>query len=261
MSQTRAERSQPADPNGVERKLQGLGLQLELRRSKRSRHIRVEVHRSRTVRLIIPDGVQTAIAMDFLESRLPWVADHADALARQEAPAIAPLRWDGQSSIPLLGENRQINRRPSLRKTPRVEDDGTTLWLCGPPTLFTDERRCRQALEAWLRRRCEQESSRLLDEEAQRLGVSWRSLRLGDMRSRWGSCGPTGGISLNWRLIMAPPEVLRYVIVHELCHRCHMDHSPRFWALVEHQMPDYPQARDWLKQQGHSLHLHLPAAR
>ena len=116
------------------------------------------------------------------------------------------------------------------------------------------------ALRAGLRELARQEAVRLLDAEAKRLKVDYRGPRIADQKSLWGSCTPKGTISLNWRLVLAPPEVFRYVVVHELCHRRHLDYSARrFWSLVVAQMPDCSTWRSWLREQGASLHTVLPS--
>lgn len=76
-----------------------------------------------------------------------------------------------------------------------------------------------------------------------------------DQKTRWGSCSTSGTLSFNWRLILAPPEILDYVVVHELSHFKYMDHSPQFWASVEAILPDYKLRRDWLKEHGRELHI------
>lgn len=98
----------------------------------------------------------------------------------------------------------------------------------------------------------------LIAAEAQRLGVQPTSLRIADQRTLWGSCGRNGTISLNWRLVLAPPEVFRYVVIHELAHLTHRNHGQRFWALVARQMPDFAVHRCWLREHGAALHA-VPA--
>ena len=105
-----------------------------------------------------------------------------------------------------------------------------------------------------LRMEAEREARQLLDEESARLGLRYTRLRIRDPRTRWGSCGPDGSIMLSLRLVMAPPEVFRYVVVHELCHLRWRGHGPRFWGLVERQMPSYRTARRWLSAHGAALH-------
>jgi predicted metal-dependent hydrolase len=107
---------------------------------------------------------------------------------------------------------------------------------------------------ARLKANAETQARQLLDAEAARLGVRYAGLRIRDPRTRWGSCGPQGHIMLSLRLALAPPEVFRYVVVHELCHLRWHGHGRRFWDLVEKQMPGYREQRAWLKRHGAALH-------
>jgi predicted metal-dependent hydrolase len=93
----------------------------------------------------------------------------------------------------------------------------------------------------------------LADEEASKLGVAYARIRIGDQRTRWGSCSPRGTLSFNWRLVLAPLEVLDYVVVHELCHLRVPNHSAAFWGLVEGSRPRWRERRDWLRLHGAEL--------
>ncbi len=95
--------------------------------------------------------------------------------------------------------------------------------------------------------------SALADEEAGQLGVAYRRIRIGSQRTLWGSCSPGGALSFNWRLVLAPAEVLDYVVVHELCHLREPNHSRRFWGLVEERRPQWRKQRDWLREYGPEL--------
>ncbi len=105
-----------------------------------------------------------------------------------------------------------------------------------------------------LRARAGQQACQLLEEESARLGLHHRGLRIRDPRSRWGSCGPDGRIMLSMRLALAPPDVFRYVAIHELCHLRWHGHGPRFWDLVRRQMPEFEAHRAWLRRHGAGLH-------
>lgn len=86
-------------------------------------------------------------------------------------------------------------------------------------------------------------------------GGSFNRITVRDQKTRWGSCSARGTLSFNWRLMLAPPAVLDYVVVHELCHLTHMDHSKAFWSLVESVCPNYRAHRKWLKEHGQELIL------
>ena len=91
------------------------------------------------------------------------------------------------------------------------------------------------------------------------LGVTYEKITVRTQRSRWGSCSSRGNLSFNALLMLAPPEVADYVVVHELCHRKEMNHSARFWNLVEQVLPDYRLQKQWLRQHGGGLLSRLPA--
>lgn len=86
-------------------------------------------------------------------------------------------------------------------------------------------------------------------------GGTYHRISIRDQKTRWGSCSSKGTLSFNWRLMLAPPAILDYVVVHELCHLTYMDHSAAFWKKVEAVCPDYRAARKWLKDHGHELTL------
>ena len=93
----------------------------------------------------------------------------------------------------------------------------------------------------------------VLEEEAPVLGVSYSRVQIRGQRTRWGSCSARGTLSFNWRLVLAPFEVLDYVVVHELCHLREPNHSPRFWHLVASRRPSWRRQRDWLSLHGPEL--------
>ena len=97
-----------------------------------------------------------------------------------------------------------------------------------------------------------------VEKYAQILGVSYGRITIRSQRTRWGSCSSKGNLNFNCLLTQVPEQVMDYVIVHELCHRIEMNHSGRFWKLVEQIMPDYKTHRKWLKDNGNSLVEKLP---
>jgi predicted metal-dependent hydrolase len=90
------------------------------------------------------------------------------------------------------------------------------------------------------------------------MGVTYGRITVRSQKTRWGSCSSTGNLNFNCLLMLAPEQVVDYVVVHELCHRLHMNHSADFWKLVAAYLPDYARWRKWLKENGEELLSHLP---
>ncbi len=109
------------------------------------------------------------------------------------------------------------------------------------------ERRYRQAAKEYFPKRA--------DYYAELLGVEYKKIRVAGQKTRWGSCSQSGTLSFNWKLMLAPPKVLDYVVVHELCHLLEMNHSSRFWKHVECIIPEYKEYRKWLREYGNTLQL------
>jgi hypothetical protein len=99
------------------------------------------------------------------------------------------------------------------------------------------------------------EVARRLDAACARAGVGYSGLTIRAQRTRWASCSSNGRMSFNWRLLLAPADVLDYVVEHEVCHLSVLDHSPRFWALLESRMPEWRARSAWLRRYGPTLTL------
>ena len=113
------------------------------------------------------------------------------------------------------------------------------------------------AIERWLRRAARERSRPRAHRAAAALGVDVARVTIRDPRTRWGSCSSSGSLSFSWRLVLAPEEVLDYVVWHEVCHLREMNHSPRYWALVARHCPGYEEPRRWLRRNATALRVAL----
>lgn len=113
----------------------------------------------------------------------------------------------------------------------------------------------RNALVRWYRKRAEAKLQEKAKRYAKIAGVEPRSVGIQTFKSRWGSCSAKGDLLFNWKIIMAPNRICDYIVVHELCHLIHHNHSPRFWKEVERVLPDYAERKEWLKANCGSLEL------
>jgi len=108
------------------------------------------------------------------------------------------------------------------------------------------------------RREARARISLIAQSEAAALGVAYSRLTVRDQVTRWGSCSSKGALSFNWRLVLAPHDVLEYVVVHEVCHLVELNHGPRFWKLVERRRPDYRASKRWLDDHGWEILAYRP---
>jgi predicted metal-dependent hydrolase len=112
--------------------------------------------------------------------------------------------------------------------------------------------------EAQGRREARERITLIAQSEAVALGVRYARITLRDQRSRWGSCSASGALSFNWRLVLAPHDVLDYVVVHEVCHLLEHHHGPSFWRLVEKRRPGYRDSKAWLDTHGWEILAYRP---
>jgi predicted metal-dependent hydrolase len=213
--------------------------QITWRRSARARRISLRIDpRQGTVVVTLPMRAATAAGMALLKTHAGWVADRLAALPAQT------LLADG-AEIPLHGNPIRIRHVPKTRGVAWVADD--QLHVTGQPEHLA--RRVRDFLRAEALRRL----SALVAAKTAVAGLKARRVAIKDTRSRWGSCTPDGVLMFSWRLVMAPPWVQDYVVAHEVAHLRHMNHGPRFWALVEQLSVYTDQAVIWLRNEGPGL--------
>jgi predicted metal-dependent hydrolase len=243
--------------------LPGGPLDYTLRRSPRSRGLRVVIHPDRGVVVTVPSHGRRGWAdperqvRAFLVEREPWLRRHLDRHARDRAVLAArgglrdgaELRFRGD-----LHRLRFLPTEPGVRRS-RVERIGALRGDEIVIRLAAAERRSMAALmEAWLKPRARTEIERAILRHADALEVAPGAISIRDQRTRWGSASRQGRLAFSWRLILAPPEALETVVIHELAHLRVFGHGPRFWAIVASRRPDHAIWRRWLRD--HSMELH-----
>jgi predicted metal-dependent hydrolase len=191
--------------------------------------------------MVHPKGVARRDLLAFAQEKQAWIASRLDAL-----PAAIPF-IDG-AEIPLQGVMHRISHQPTARRGVWAEDG--MLYVSGQAEYVN------RRLRDYLRKQAEAVITPQALTLAQRLGRPVGRLSFRDGRSRWGSCSARGDLSFSWRLILAPPEVLTYVVAHEVAHLAEMNHSPQFWAVVAQLAGDVSVQKRWLKENGSALHLY-----
>ena len=209
---------------------------LTLRRSARARRISLRISQlDGRVTLTLPKGVAEAEGLDFAESKAAWIRGHLE-----QRPF--DVQVAGGVLLPVEGRLRRVVEVPGRRVTLSDDEIRVPAGATGP------------RLQSWLKGLARDRLAAAADLYAARLGRDYSRLTLRDTRSRWGSCTSDGGLMFSWRLVMASPGVLAYVAAHEVAHLAEMNHSPRFWKVVERLHGPYAEQRRWLKGEGNGLH-------
>jgi predicted metal-dependent hydrolase len=201
------------------------------------------------VEVVVPRGFALRKVEPFLEEKRPWIERTLLRMRESEA-VLPPARLVDGGEVPYLGERLALRLAPAAR--PRVRSRGRGLQVAGPEL---HEDAVRVALERWYRRRARSEVAERLDAAVARVGASYASLQIRGQRSRWASCSTSGAMSFNWRLLLAPAEILDYVVEHEVAHLAVHDHSERFWTLLGARCPEWREHEAWLRRHGHALRL------
>jgi hypothetical protein len=220
----------------------GRQLRLAIKRMKIAKQIRLRFARDgQSLSMTVPKNCSDKAALDFAHSSKVWIENQL-----QRRPASIGFAIDAQ--IPIFGVPTSL--KLAKPRTKMLLERGEIQVFHVPSTEINFQEKSKTALKklALLA------ATDHLDSFNDRLTRKPLSIKITDTKSRWGSCSHSGVISLCWRLVLARPDVFKYVIAHELAHLQEMNHSPAFWAEVARLMPDYKTHRAWLKKNGALLH-------
>jgi len=212
-------------------------ISVKLRRDARAKRMTLRVSSvDGTARLTLPKRSTLRAATRFLGAQESWLRSHMKKTPERVVIG-AGLEISLQDERFLLAHHSRA----------RV--------VLAPGTIFLPTNRpAGKALEGFIKARARTVITKLAADDAAALGADFGKISLRDPRSRWGSCNSEGNLMFSWRLMLAPSEVLRYVVAHEVAHLREMNHAPAFWAEVAALMPGYEAPRRWLKQNGGALH-------
>jgi predicted metal-dependent hydrolase len=222
-----------------------------IRRSQRARHARILVGGD-GVEVVLPRRFPLRDVGAFVEEKRPWIERTLRRLRESEAE-LPPARLHDGGEVPYLGDRLALRVRVERgRKRAHVVRRGGALSVA---VARPGAAAVRQALEQWYRREARAQIAGRLDAATARAGTSYSSLQIRGQRTRWASCSSSGAMSFNWRLLLAPAEIVDYVVEHEVAHLEVHDHSERFWALLASREPAWRERERWLRRHGHALRL------
>lgn len=232
-------------------------LNYQLRRSQRAKKTRIVVTAGK-IEVVAPLKISEHRIQAFVAAQQDWIRDAMKRVNQraQTVNSLAPPQYIAGALVPYQGRKIELTIKPTSAKNHRVQLLQEDRFLVYSPNHNQAEHSSdsiRLALESWMKQQSRQQALQMIEQHSKKYQLVPRCLRIKTQKSRWGSCGPQNDINLNWLLMLAPPVVMEYVVVHELCHIKHKNHSQDFWQLVSEHMPDYLQHRHWLKQHGASL--------
>lgn len=211
----------------------------QLRVSSRAKYARLRISPHEGLIVVVPSGFDKRKVPGLVESRREWIEKVQNTFDMKRVSGVSDTGQALPSVLDLsgIGESWRVDYRSQESRGVSVREiSGEELLVSGQ---IHDEALCRKALESWLKRRAAGKLAPQLARLAAIHGFSFSSISIRKQRSRWGSCSSRGTISLNLKLLFLPPLLVRYIMVHELCHTRHMNHSRRFWAEVARIDPDY----------------------
>lgn len=218
-------------------------LHYTVRKHRRARSASVRVNRQDGVLVTLPWRVPLRVLPALLAEWEAWLAEQAEKFDAWSGPVVREFSTGSQVFV--LGRSRTLVLAPLAsdrsRSTAMLQDETLTLGLA--PQRILDPQ---PELEKYLRRLARRELEARVARWADVVGRRPERVIIGERRSRWGSCSRRGTLSFCYRLVMAPPETIDAVVAHELCHLVHLNHSPRFYALLDRVCPGHRESMQWL---------------
>jgi predicted metal-dependent hydrolase len=212
-----------------------------LRISEKAKHVRFQVSVEKGLEIVVPKRFSVSRVPSLVEKNSQWI-EQALQKAKAFQGRIGAVRdWQMPQEItsPALDLTwRVLTCRDDVKSVMVRETSATTLVVHGATD---DGATCQRALKGWLTDKAKDYLVPWLQRVSDETGLDYSAVSIRQQQTRWGSCSSRRSISLNARLLFLPPDLVTYVLVHELCHTKHLNHSPRFWRLVESHLPDYRQ--------------------
>lgn len=223
------------------------GYDVEVARTSRRKSATIKVEDGLVI-VVVPKALELEKIEKLVADKHQWIIEK---LAIQlEATPRSDKEYVSGEAFPYLGRNYRLKVLQGDLSPTKLVNGRITVCVPDPSN---QSHYIRRSLMNWYKRNAEKKIRDKVRRYENLVGVETGVVRIKEFKSRWGSCTPYGDLEFNWVIVMAPNRVVDYVVIHELCHLVHHDHSPQFWKEVERVMPDYQEHKEWLKVNGHGL--------
>lgn len=232
------------------------GITFVLKRSDRARHFRMQIGQDRQLTIVVPKRAMRFQIRRFVSEHQSWIKKQVERL-KTEKDLCPPHEYKEGEVFFYFGEKIYLSIEPHKLKRPKVKVAGDQLQVFLFKSVSKSEgvKQVKSAVEGFYKKKAEEAIHDRLQFFNEHYGFKYNRVSLRNQKSRWGSCSRLKNLNFNWRLIMAPIEVIDYVVVHELCHLKQMNHSPKFWKLAEETIPNYKEVRKWLRKNEYLLRV------
>jgi len=227
------------------------------RRSSKARSLRLQINLDEPQVILTAPKFAMAFEINrFLKSKQSWIEKHLDKALKKANLRPRPQYKNGDTFY-YFGEPVSLVINTTHKKRPDVKIRGEKMYLTINDSIAESKipLYAKKAIQDYYRKKAEEAVHDRLQNFNEHYGFKYNRVTLRNQKSRWGSCTSRGNLNFNWRLIMAPIEVIDYVIVHELCHLKQMNHSKNFWNLVAEMVPKYKVYRKWLRENQYLLKI------
>ncbi|MBR3810858.1 MAG: M48 family metallopeptidase [Agathobacter sp.] len=238
-------------------------IQVHIIRSKR-KTLSMSVNKDGSVMVKAPLLYPTDIEIEgFVNQKADWILKQQKIKQDREDLRLE-RRFETDYSFPYLGEERLVEMQKGKKNQFSFENG--KIWIKTPfyDALVVDYeaeenkeaiKKLQSDLKKWYKKQAAAYITKRVEYYKDIVGVTVNSVSIKSRKSQWGSCDSNGDITFSWRLVMARPEAIDYVVIHELCHRKHMDHSREFWNQVQKYMPDFKAQKQWLEENSVNLNI------
>lgn len=212
-------------------------------RSQRAKKVWLKVEDEEGLVVVLPKRKRISTVNEIIWENSKWIKRALERREERLKNSPPPL---GQSKIVIYrGKKIDLKVKNIACKKPIIKLKNNTLSVLIPKD---SQKSIKEVLLQWMKEKALLLFSRRVEFFASKLGVSYGSISVKNMKTRWGSCSSTKNLSFNLKLLLAPPEVLDYVVAHEVCHLKYPNHSEKFWKLLKKLLPSYQRNREWLRE-------------
>ena len=225
---------------------------IEIIRTERTKSASIEIDDD-TVKITVPKNLSDQRIAELIKNRTVWIRQKLKIQTETIRPK--DKEYVNGETFAYLGRNYRLKCLSAGSGEVKLKSGYLTVPITKDASNVAKDCWVRASLKRWYQARALEKLKEKTKRYSAILGVSPKSIGVKDYKARWGSCSSSGDVSYNWRIIMAPHNVIDYIVVHELCHLLEHNHGPNYWKHVEHVIPNYKDCRQWLKVNGEELRL------